>query len=132
MDDKEFQCTAKNVVGGSETVTVVISVSCKFNLLYHRTGVNNNIFFVDRPHIAVKTPKVQSVLVGGDVEMICETSGNPKPTITWTFVDYVYNQQHNPSPADPSKLVIHNVSYLDEGKCHLISLFFLAKMSIFR
>lgn len=96
MDDKEFQCTAKNVVGGSETVTIVISVSY-------------------RPHIAVKTPKVQSVLVGGDVEMICETSGNPKPTITWTFVDYVYNQQHNPSPADPSKLVIHNVSYLDEG-----------------
>lgn len=70
--------------------------------------------------------------VGKDLELLCEVIGNPKPAVTWTFVDSVYSKQHNLIPADSSKLVLRNVSYLNEGKCNLVSLFFVSKIPIIR
>lgn len=33
MDGKEFQCTAMNIIGAAEVVTITLSVKCKFNYI---------------------------------------------------------------------------------------------------
>ena len=74
--------------------------------------------FTDQPKITVP-PKAQTKTEGVNVALSCNSTGNPKPTISWTRngspVDTSGNSRISFS-ADKKQLTITNVNRTDSGE----------------
>ena len=75
------------------------------------------MLFLDKPRLVETSPQNIDIALGNDLRLYCTFLGNPRPIITWRLVDSVYSQENiiQVLPEHPERLIIKNVSYLDEG-----------------
>lgn len=99
MDGIIFQCSAENEIGLSEPESI------QLNVLY-------------KPRLVDITKLDPQIRLGSDIRLECKFTGNPKPTIIWTFIDAIYGEEHHPSGSadNPGLLILKNSSYSDEGE----------------
>lgn len=74
--------------------------------------------FTDKPRLVDITKLDPQIRLGSDIRLECKFTGNPKPTIIWTFIDAIYGEEHHPSGSadNPGLLILKNSSYSDEGR----------------
>lgn len=65
------------------------------------------------PH-AVVIPSRVTISQGSSVELRCETTGIPPPTVKWSKVDDASGQMHNVEQSGPI-LYIRNAQFADRG-----------------
>jgi hypothetical protein len=98
MNNAEFECTAQNEFGFSQTVSI------KLDVLY-------------QPRLSKASDPQQTVEIGQPFSLECNYDGNPVPKITWYHINPISDEvrERLNSVEDPRVLWIKNATYHDEG-----------------